>query len=123
MKPFNLEEYLANPSRRVVTSDGRKARIICTDRLCVDYPVCALVNNGEEEHYYSYTVDGKYEINRDSDDDLFFAPRKREGWVIIYKGELNRKTSEYIYESREYAERAGEGNKNYLTVAKIEWEE
>lgn len=31
MKPFNLEEYLANPSKKVVTGDGRKARIVCTD--------------------------------------------------------------------------------------------
>ena len=32
MKPFNLEEYLANPNRKIVTRDGRNARIICKIR-------------------------------------------------------------------------------------------
>lgn len=32
MKQFNLEEYLKNPKRKVVTRDGRDVRVICTDR-------------------------------------------------------------------------------------------
>ena len=32
MKNFNLEEYLKNPSRKVVTRAGISVRIICTDR-------------------------------------------------------------------------------------------
>lgn len=28
---FDLEEYLADPSRKVVTRDGKQVRIICTD--------------------------------------------------------------------------------------------
>lgn len=43
MKQFNLDEYLKNPSRRVVTRDGRNVRIICTDRVNFDSPVMALV--------------------------------------------------------------------------------
>ena len=31
MKPFNLEEYLKNPSLKIVTREGKDARIICTD--------------------------------------------------------------------------------------------
>ena len=31
MKQFNLEEYLKNPSRKVITRDGREARINCTE--------------------------------------------------------------------------------------------
>ena len=31
MKQFNLEEYLKNPSRKVITRDGREARIMCTE--------------------------------------------------------------------------------------------
>jgi hypothetical protein len=42
MKQFNLEEYLANPSRKVVTREGRSARIICTDAK-EGYPVVALI--------------------------------------------------------------------------------
>ena len=42
MKQFNLDEYLQNPSRKVVTRDGRKVRIVCTDKkgAC---PIVALV--------------------------------------------------------------------------------
>ena len=32
MEPFNLEEYLKDSSRKVVTRDGRNVRIICTDK-------------------------------------------------------------------------------------------
>lgn len=32
MKQFSIKEYLANPSRGIVTRDGRSVRIICTDR-------------------------------------------------------------------------------------------
>lgn len=34
MKPFNLEEYLANPSKKVVTRKGLDVRIVCTDVKC-----------------------------------------------------------------------------------------
>lgn len=32
MKQFSLDEYLKNPTRPIVTRDGRSVRIICTDR-------------------------------------------------------------------------------------------
>ena len=42
MEKFNLEEYLKNPSRKVVTRDGRNARIICTDMNYKNHPIVAL---------------------------------------------------------------------------------
>ena len=39
MEKFNLEEYLKNPSRKVVTRDGRKVRIICTDMNYKNHPI------------------------------------------------------------------------------------
>ena len=33
MKEFNLNEYLKNPSQKVVTRDGRNVRIIYTDAM------------------------------------------------------------------------------------------
>ena len=32
MKKFNLKEYLKNPSVKIVTRDGKPARIICTNK-------------------------------------------------------------------------------------------
>ena len=48
MKQFNLEEYLKNPSRKVVTRDGRNVRIICTDKRGTNFPIVALVECEDE---------------------------------------------------------------------------
>lgn len=57
MKQFNLEEYLKDPSRKVVTREGRDVRIICTD-MKGDCPIVALIKkcdgrNGEVVAAYS----------------------------------------------------------------------
>ncbi len=39
MKPFNLEEYLKNPNREIVTRDGRNVKIICTNFDSEKYPI------------------------------------------------------------------------------------
>ena len=122
MKQFNLEEYLANPSRKVVTRRGLNARIICTDRKDLIYPIVALIetkSGGESIQYY--TKDGKYYIDALYEDDLFFAPEKHEGWVNIYKAEAHRYVTSEIWPTEEAAkEWAGNG---YITTVKIEWEE
>lgn len=33
MEQFSLSEYLKNPTRPIVTRDGRSVRIICNNRL------------------------------------------------------------------------------------------
>lgn len=80
MKPFSLEEYLKNPDREVVTRDGRKVRIICTDRKG-DTPIITLIHNENEEQEFgcAFYPDGKYFIDKDDEFDLFFAPEKHEG--------------------------------------------
>ena len=79
MKQFSLEEYLKNPSQKVVTRDGRAARIICTDfkNQC---PIIAIITNkaGIEVVYYYYENGLMCKIC-ESNLDLFFAPIKREG--------------------------------------------
>lgn len=129
MKQFNLEEYLANPSRKVVTRDGRNVRIICTDRKRLNYPIVALIENKptEGESVLYYTKEGKMSLgNGLSDADLFFAPKKYEGWINIFKGAFNDKRFlgyTRIFKTKENAEEAGEGVSGYITTIKIEWEE
>ena len=86
MKEFSLEEYLKNPTREVVTRDGRKVRIICTDRKG-DTPIIALVldANDGQEYGYAFYSDGKFFRDGGDELDLFFAPEKHEGWIIINK--------------------------------------
>ena len=125
MKQFNLEEYLKNPSQKVVTRDGREVRIICTDAKGEEPIVALLYNNiREEENVYTYNRDGYFYNNNDSCLDLFFAPIKREGWVNVYKFEDDKRTIGCLFESEEEAnlhryDRASV----YIKTIKIEWEE
>lgn len=67
MKQFNVKDYLDNPQRKVVTRDGRKVRIICTDKKGLVYPIVALVTNTvlhySFESCFVYTSDGLYDAN------------------------------------------------------------
>ena len=92
MKQFNLEEYnrriVAGETPEIVTRDGHKARIICTDRKDDKSPIMALVlyDDGHEA-FFSYSEEGKIYFDREHHLDLFFAPRKKtiKGWVNVYK--------------------------------------
>ena len=45
MKPFNLEEYLANPSKKIVTRCGLAVtRFLCTDRKHTN-PIVACIED------------------------------------------------------------------------------
>ena len=122
MKQFNLEEYLKNPSRKVVTRDGRNARIICTDASGL-YPIVALVE--ELKHAYetalSYTRDGHFYQGEEHIYDLFFAHEKHEGWVNVYKAGNTPHSDTCIWPTEEEAKKWA--NDDYVTAVKIEWEE
>ena len=123
MEQFSLEKYLANPSRKLVTGDGRKVKILCTNRKS-PYPIVALVENHDSntEDVYSYRENGLYSLfSLSEQNNLFFAPEKHEGWVNIYKEGTNRYLEGCICVTKEEAKRIrGYG---YITTIKIEWEE
>lgn len=124
MIQFNLEEYLENPNRKVITRDGRNVRIICTDKRKDDYPILALcsMDNGSE-NCYSYLPNGKRYLIEDSSIDLFFAPRKHEGWVNLYKdGNKVAIGTVYPIKSEKDAKMASK-DPDYVTTCKITWEE
>lgn len=126
MKQFNLEEYLANPSRKVITKDGRAVtRILCTDAKG-NYPIVALVEsrNSIDEQAFSYTNNGKHLDSTISQGDLFFAPEKKEGWINLYKTETSSQyVTSNLYNSEEKAIEIGRNSENYIATIKIEWEE
>ena len=131
MKQFNLEEYLKNPSRKVVTGDGRNVRIICTDaKISAFHSIIALVgeSNGNET-ILTYTNEGRYYSRIPSKtNDLFFAPEKHEGWISIYQGKDGPITGNVVFTSKEEAEESkkhccGFTKDLYITSVKIEWEE
>ena len=129
MKQFSLKEYLEHIDRKVVTRDGRSARIICTDAK-FDYPVVALITICDEDDVYevieSYTKDGCRCYGRQESIDLFFAPEKHEGWTLFVISEsigpdiLDSK----IYATREEAQCMRETHPGrYGAIVKLEWEE
>ena len=126
MKQFNLEEYLENPSKNVVTRMGRNVRIICTDREDSIYPIIALIKDDkrESEILVTYTKDGiPYEYNA-AYYTLFFAPEKKEGWLNIYRSESGFYLRGNPYKSKEEADEVAKANyKTFCTTVKIEWEE
>ena len=126
MEQFSLEKYLANPSRKVVTRDGRNARIICTDRRDLNFPIIALIENisGGGEKACSYTKDGRHYTDCSDIFDLFFAPETHEGWINIYKNEdEDYYKGMVIFSSKEDAIEKGRRFSDYITTTKIEWEE
>lgn len=125
MKQFNLQEYLKNPSRKIVTRDWRTVRIICTD-FQSDKPIIGLVKDKEEnkERAYNFSEDGRQYPTEDvveSNLDLFFVPIKKEGWVNIYQD--NKLKCNSIFDTKEKAEEIGKSLDNYITTIKIEWEQ
>ena len=129
MKPFNLEEYLANPNKKLVTRDGRKVtRILCTDAKG-EYPIIALIKskNEKEEYPLRYVVNGQYCPGYEKQEDLFFATEKHEGWINIFKFDFGNAHTflreAHIYSSKEDAENKGKSYSDYLSTIKIEWEE
>ena len=122
MKQFNLEEYLANPSRKIVTREGKPARIICTDVKGASYSVLALVDKGDYEGPTLYTKKGEYSLGTECSYDLFFAPEKKEGWINIYKSGFGWSLGTNIWQTEEEAKK-WVGAADYVTTIKIEWEE
>ena len=123
MKPFNLEEYLKNPSRKVVTGNGESVRIICTDRKDADYPIVALIDSRGKEETLSYTKNGCFYYDGRKDvNDLFFVPEKHEGWVNVHRGlGLVDLCCRCIFDSEEEARR--NADETVVATVKIEWEE
>ena len=124
MKQFNLQEFFAHPERKVVTRDGKKVRIVCTDRKGLDVkPIVALITLPNCDDIVKCFWDNGIETAGSEDkNDLFFAPTKYTDYINLYRDE-----SVYflgaVYTSEEYAKNIARGNDQYITTIKIEWEE
>ena len=87
LKPFDLEKARAGDP--VVTRDGRKVRIICSDAVNNDYPIIGLIQDikGEgmiEETSESFTKYGRHMHEYISELDLFMATKTKIYLTNIY---------------------------------------
>lgn len=88
-----------------VTRDGKKARVICTDRqgYC---SVIALISESGKEHPRSFHENGRCYPEADCPDDLINAPAPKrkvrvDGWLNVFDdGDLYW----YLYQTREAAD-------------------
>ena len=107
-----------------MTGDGRKVKILCTNRKST-YPIVALVENhdSDNESVYSYRENGLYSMfSQSEENNLFFAPEPHEGWINIFRSK-DASVGTGIFNSKEEAEKIGKFSTNYVTTIKIEWEE
>ena len=124
MKQFNLQEYLSNPSRKVVTKSGCSVRILCTDAKG-DCPVFGLaLDTDGSEFPIMCAENGESEF--EEEDDLFFDTVKMNGWVNIYRDEDGFRSLGSLLETEEQAIfEINEKNDKYKYIAtiKLTWEE
>ena len=127
MQQFDLEEYLKNPDRKIITRDGRSVRIVCTDLKGTEFPIIALYEDGRHECFDTYRPNGRSCDYYEFDTDLFFASEnekeknKHQGWINIYDGAKNANSSRLIYDTKEEALSCA--SKDRVDTIKIEWEE
>ena len=116
MKQFSLEEYLKNPSRKVVTRDGRNVKIHCTNYIGAHHVIAQIEGY---DYSTSFAKDGRYANDRDDSQlDIFFAPEKHEGWVNIYPDSV---IGHELHMSEEAAKKLADSD--VIATVKIEWEE
>ncbi len=88
-------------TKPVQTRDGRKARIICTDRLHGVEPIVALVTEQDGVEYAAdYRTNGRFLNFSESDWDLINVPERLTGYANIYP---NREVG-HLYPTREEAD-------------------
>ena len=123
MKSFNSKEHLEHPEWKVVTREGKPVRILCTDLDDNDYPVAAVVGNF---HFDKYTAEGIFHAGEENKYDLFFAPKKYEGWTLFVNCEsiCPDILDSTIYATREEAQCMRETHPGrYGAIVKLEWED
>lgn len=125
MKQFNLQEYLSHPERKVVTRDGRPVRIICTDSDAPGGPIVAIVTMPyKRKLVLQFYENGRYLYsNIESNDDLCFAPNKHTDYINLYYTESGYSLGSIVFSTEEEAKENADGDEEYITTIKAEWEE
>lgn len=126
---FSLEEYLKDPSRKVVTRDGREVRIKCTDMDGINgMVIVGLVRDDlmNKERPLTWTKEGQYFVEAgETVNDLFFEDSKepvvRKGWVNVYKSLDGEIIFGVVRKSKEEAEQASRGDR--IDTIEVSWKE
>ena len=126
---FSLEEYLKDPSRKVVTRSREEVKIKCTDMDGAHgLVIVGLVRSYRtgKEVPMSWTKEGQYNpLKDDSFYDLFFEDSKepvvKKGWVNVYKSPGGEIILGSVRKSKEEAEQVSRGDS--IDTIEISWKE
>jgi len=97
LKPFNLEEALANPER-VITRDGRKVNQLTKFDIPQDFCLAGVI----DDDFYTFTCDGSFDEDEERDYDLFLLPQTKTVWVVITIS-IGNIINSYAFETEERA--------------------
>lgn len=125
MKQFNLDDYMMNPKRRVVTRGGYSVTIVDTDFRSPDglYTVVGIIHFLEKDQISMFDRHGRSASRKSANDlsDLFFGPENHEGWINIYQCKNGYYSGDYIHDSKSDAIEYGKPAS--IATVKIEWED
>lgn len=132
LKEFNLE--VAKAGKPIYTRDGRKARILCYDlKGAIGYPIVAAIETHDylAENISVYDRNGRFDHDKENNNDLMILLEKKEGWINIYNRNTISTSKENCYiitgvsvfKTKESAISYKNKDKEYIDTIKIEWEE
>lgn len=91
-KQFNLEYYLEHPETKVVTRNGRSARILCTDLENNHCQILAAYKSSDSEYVSLYHNNGLVVLGVEHNNDLFFdlPDQEKKRIPLTYEDLLER---------------------------------
>lgn len=117
--PFDLEA--AKAGAKVVTRDGRPARIVCfdgtTQTLEGAFPIVALIGSGQDQFVALYSNSGSA-LAAPPSRDLVMLPTPVKRWRVVYRGaddNAAQRDFETEAEAENFSER-GDFNTNPFVV-------
>lgn len=117
--PFDLEA--AKAGAKVVTRDGRPARIVCFDAQAMSrnrlFPIVAVIGLRGAQIVGLFAEDGSV-ISGDTDKTLLIAPTPGKRWRVVYRGaddNAAQRDFETEAEAENFSER-GDFNTNPFVV-------
>lgn len=121
MEKFNLNTWLQDKSRKVVTRDGREVRIVCWD-LPGEYKIIGVTDESDNGYtILNKKIDGTGETSNITD--LFFADEEEE--LTEFEKGLNYFLRDWIQRKDDYRtveEATKESSKKLLDLARKELE-
>ena len=113
-------------TKPVQTRDGRKVRVLATDRKgAAYYPVLGLLTQADgEETVESWTLVGEFYSGDTDEADLVNVPEKIVGYLNVYGTRSQYgQTSYRLYDSRAIADAEADDMRGRIACIRVEFEE